>query len=268
MEALLEAVDPFPFVAGFVFNLPPGKDYPLRTSAAVVDPLPGTLCGPPARGLLDDTVRAWYGRIDRRRHRLIGSGGIASAEDAWRKIRLGASLLQLYTGLVYHGPGLVRRINRGLVRLPRGRRPLPCERSRGAGPSGLRRGPGRDLRRAAVRARPRPVPPMTSPHPALRLEAARDLAGRERARPRAGIRLPAGPARRAPDRRPAPGHGPRRAAGRQLRPAGGTARAPLLPQGDQQRLQPGPPVPLLPGLPGGDRAGRGPSTATTATSSA
>ena len=117
IETLLEAVDPFPLVAGFVFNLPPGKEYSLRTPAAEVDPLPGTLCGPPARGLLDDTVRAWYGRIDRRRHRIIGSGGIASAEDAWRKIRLGASLLQLYTGLVYHGPGLVRRINRGLVRL-------------------------------------------------------------------------------------------------------------------------------------------------------
>lgn len=117
IEAFLEAVDPFPRVAGFLFNLPPGKDYDLRTPAAVVDPLPGTLCGPPARGLLDETVRAWYGRIDRRRHRIIGSGGIASAEDAWRKIRLGASLLQLYTGLVYHGPGLVRRINRGLVRL-------------------------------------------------------------------------------------------------------------------------------------------------------
>ena len=117
IEALLQAVDPFPFVAGFVFNLPPGKDYALRTPAALVDPLPGTLCGPPARGLLDDTVRAWYGRIDRRRHRIVGSGGIASAEDAWRKIRLGASLLQLYTGLVYHGPGLVGRINRGLVRL-------------------------------------------------------------------------------------------------------------------------------------------------------
>lgn len=116
IEPLLEAVDPFPLVAGFVFNLPPGKDYALRTPAAEVDPLPGTLCGPPARGLLDDTIRAWYGRIDRRRHRLIGSGGIASADDAWRKIRLGASLLQLYTGLVYHGPGLVGRINRGLVR--------------------------------------------------------------------------------------------------------------------------------------------------------
>ena len=117
IEALLEAVDPFPLVAGFLFNLPPGKDYALRTPAAEVDPLPGTLCGSPARGLLDETIRAWYGRIDRGRHRIIGSGGIASAEDAWRKIRLGASLLQLYTGLVYHGPGLARRINRGLVRL-------------------------------------------------------------------------------------------------------------------------------------------------------
>jgi dihydroorotate dehydrogenase len=46
---------------------------------------------------------------------LIGVGGIASAEDAYAKIRAGASLLQLYTALVYQGPGLVERIKRGLA---------------------------------------------------------------------------------------------------------------------------------------------------------
>lgn len=46
---------------------------------------------------------------------LIGVGGIASAEDAYRKIRAGASAVQLYTALVYQGFGLVDRINRGLV---------------------------------------------------------------------------------------------------------------------------------------------------------
>ena len=40
-----------------------------------------------------------------------------SAEAAYRKIRAGASLVEVYTGMVYEGPGLVRRINRGLVRL-------------------------------------------------------------------------------------------------------------------------------------------------------
>jgi dihydroorotate dehydrogenase len=41
---------------------------------------------------------------------LIGVGGVASGEDAYTKIRLGASLVQLYTALVYHGPGLVGQI--------------------------------------------------------------------------------------------------------------------------------------------------------------
>ena len=48
---------------------------------------------------------------------LIGVGGIASAEDAYARIRAGASLVQLYSALVYEGPGLVRRINAGLSAL-------------------------------------------------------------------------------------------------------------------------------------------------------
>jgi dihydroorotate dehydrogenase len=45
---------------------------------------------------------------------LIAAGGIASAEDAYARIRSGASLVQLYSALIYHGPGLVRRITDGL----------------------------------------------------------------------------------------------------------------------------------------------------------
>ncbi|HEX4506592.1 MAG TPA: quinone-dependent dihydroorotate dehydrogenase [Alphaproteobacteria bacterium] len=46
---------------------------------------------------------------------LVGVGGIASADDAYAKIRAGASLVQLYTALVYQGPGLVARIKAGLA---------------------------------------------------------------------------------------------------------------------------------------------------------
>jgi dihydroorotate dehydrogenase len=46
---------------------------------------------------------------------LIGVGGIASGEDAYAKIQAGASLVQLYTALVYQGPGLVARIKRELL---------------------------------------------------------------------------------------------------------------------------------------------------------
>jgi len=48
---------------------------------------------------------------------LIAAGGIASGADAFERIRAGASLVQLYTALVYRGPGLARRINRELTRL-------------------------------------------------------------------------------------------------------------------------------------------------------
>ena len=47
---------------------------------------------------------------------LVGVGGIASAEDAWERIRAGASLVQVYSAMVYEGPGLGSAIARGLAR--------------------------------------------------------------------------------------------------------------------------------------------------------
>jgi dihydroorotate dehydrogenase len=46
---------------------------------------------------------------------LIGVGGIANADDAWERIRAGASLVQLYSAMVYEGPGIASRIARGLA---------------------------------------------------------------------------------------------------------------------------------------------------------
>ena len=46
---------------------------------------------------------------------LIGVGGIANSDDAWERIRAGASLVQLYTAMVYQGPGIARRIAHGLA---------------------------------------------------------------------------------------------------------------------------------------------------------
>ncbi|MCU0899155.1 MAG: quinone-dependent dihydroorotate dehydrogenase [Cypionkella sp.] len=59
--------------------------------------------------VLAQLSQATQGRIP-----LIGVGGIASAEDAYAKIRAGASAVQLYTAMVYHGLGLAARIARGL----------------------------------------------------------------------------------------------------------------------------------------------------------
>jgi dihydroorotate dehydrogenase len=74
---------------------------------------PGGLSGAPLEPLATSVVR----RIARRaagRVPVVGSGGVMSAEDAYAKIRAGASLVQVYTGLVYGGPGFVGRLCAGL----------------------------------------------------------------------------------------------------------------------------------------------------------
>lgn len=48
---------------------------------------------------------------------LIGCGGVSSAMDAYVMIKAGASLIQVYTGMIYEGPGLIKKINQGLVAL-------------------------------------------------------------------------------------------------------------------------------------------------------
>jgi dihydroorotate dehydrogenase len=55
--------------------------------------------------------------LTRGRLPLIGVGGIFSAADAWQKICAGASLVQIYTGFVYQGPGFIRELNAGLAAL-------------------------------------------------------------------------------------------------------------------------------------------------------
>ncbi|MBV1689933.1 quinone-dependent dihydroorotate dehydrogenase [Novosphingobium sp. G106] len=76
----------------------------------------GGLSGAPLRELaqqrLRDFRKATGGAVP-----LVGVGGIASAEDAWARIRAGASLVQLYSAMVYEGPGIARKITRGLEEL-------------------------------------------------------------------------------------------------------------------------------------------------------
>ncbi len=77
---------------------------------------PGGLSGrplfAPSTALTAEMYRLTQGRLP-----IVGVGGIASGADAYAKIRAGASLVQLYTALVYHGPGLVQRIKRELAAL-------------------------------------------------------------------------------------------------------------------------------------------------------
>ncbi len=89
-----------------------------RPEVGVTTRCEGGLSGEPlrerARALIGDIYRHTAGRVP-----IIGVGGIASADDAYEHIRAGASLVELYTALVYEGPGLPATINAGLVRLLR-----------------------------------------------------------------------------------------------------------------------------------------------------
>ena len=75
---------------------------------------PGGLSGQPLFARSTEVLRRLH-RLTEGRMPLIGVGGIASAEQAYAKIRAGASAVQLYTAMVYEGPGLVRQITRGLA---------------------------------------------------------------------------------------------------------------------------------------------------------
>ncbi len=76
----------------------------------------GGLSGAPIEARSTALVRYLYHRTHGQVP-IIGVGGVRSALSAYRKIRAGASLVQLYTGLVYEGPGLLRAIKEGLVSL-------------------------------------------------------------------------------------------------------------------------------------------------------
>jgi len=76
----------------------------------------GGLSGAPLKPLALEMLRAFRkasgGAIP-----LVGVGGIATADDAWERIRAGASLVQLYSAMTYRGPGIAKDICKGLVKL-------------------------------------------------------------------------------------------------------------------------------------------------------
>ena len=76
----------------------------------------GGLSGKPLTDKSTDVVAKFYNHL-KGKMPIIGVGGISNAQDAYDKIKAGASLVQLYTGLVYKGPSIARDINKGLIDL-------------------------------------------------------------------------------------------------------------------------------------------------------
>ncbi|MBI2019367.1 quinone-dependent dihydroorotate dehydrogenase [Candidatus Daviesbacteria bacterium] len=76
----------------------------------------GGLSGKIVEDLSNQMIKAIYQKT-KGKYVIIGVGGVFSAEDAYKKIKLGASLVQLITGMIFEGPQLIGEINRGLVKL-------------------------------------------------------------------------------------------------------------------------------------------------------
>jgi len=74
----------------------------------------GGLSGQPLRVRSTEIIRHVF-RQTRGQLPIIGVGGIFNADDAWEKIAAGASLVQIYTGLVFEGPGIAKKIVGGLI---------------------------------------------------------------------------------------------------------------------------------------------------------
>ncbi len=75
----------------------------------------GGLSGKPLSQRATEVI-AYLSKKSKKAFPIIGVGGIHSAEDALEKLQAGASLVQVYTGFIYEGPGLVRAINRALMK--------------------------------------------------------------------------------------------------------------------------------------------------------
>ncbi|MDE2188360.1 MAG: quinone-dependent dihydroorotate dehydrogenase [Patescibacteria group bacterium] len=90
-----------------------------RHNSAIIDPEIPKFGGVSGRAVRDisDQMLATIRHREGDRYVLVGVGGVFSAEDAYRKIRLGASLVQMISGMIFEGPQVISEINRGLVQL-------------------------------------------------------------------------------------------------------------------------------------------------------
>ena len=113
LAALLDAIDGAPIAGLILTNTTTARPAGLVSRHRQEE---GGLSGPPLAPRAIEVLRCAYawsgGRLP-----LIGVGGIDSAEVAYARIRAGASLVQLYTALIYRGPRLVGEITQGLARL-------------------------------------------------------------------------------------------------------------------------------------------------------
>lgn len=119
IDEILYVVENFNLVDGFIVgNLLKKRElYNFISSEERLKIIPhGGISGKPTQKISTEMIRYIYKKTGGK-YTIIGLGGIFTAEDAYEKIKAGATLVQIITGLIFGGPMAVKNINKGLVRL-------------------------------------------------------------------------------------------------------------------------------------------------------
>jgi dihydroorotate dehydrogenase subfamily 2 len=114
-KKLLDVVLGFKVQAVVIGNLNKNRRDP-NIKEDIPEYINGSVSGKPTKELSNNLISETY-RYCGQKLKIVGVGGIASAEEAYEKIRRGASIVELITGLIYEGPQLIGEINKGLTQL-------------------------------------------------------------------------------------------------------------------------------------------------------
>jgi dihydroorotate dehydrogenase subfamily 2 len=117
MGLLIESIVPFPFIQGLIFsNLVKDRTNKAFDKNEIAHAGTGNFSGKPVEEKSNELLQFAYKKYNQR-FILIGTGGVFTAADAYKKITSGASLIQMITGMIYQGPQVIGEINQGVVAL-------------------------------------------------------------------------------------------------------------------------------------------------------
>jgi len=114
LDEILELVEPRGLAGVVATNTTIARPGKADAELGPIYAEPGGLSGRPLQARSTEVIRHLYGQT-KGKLLIIGVGGVFTVEDAWEKITAGASLLQLYTALVYEGPGVASQLVKGLI---------------------------------------------------------------------------------------------------------------------------------------------------------
>ncbi len=114
-KKMLDVIVAFPIIKGVIFgNLQKNRKDPAILPEEVATVGKGNFSGKPTFKRSNELINLAFKGYGKKLI-IVGCGGVFSAEDAYTKIRLGASVVQMITGMIFQGPQVIAQINRGLV---------------------------------------------------------------------------------------------------------------------------------------------------------